>query len=110
MYEQGEIVVVPFPFSDLSDRKQRPVLVLSKHLYNLKSDDIITCAMTSNIKQVKHSIMINNRNLQAGSIPRDSMIKVDKLFSLEKSMIKKRIGKVNPETFEKIRDEFVSLV
>jgi len=43
MYEQGDVLIVPFPFTDLSAIKQRPVLVLSKKEYNKKTDDIITC-------------------------------------------------------------------
>jgi mRNA interferase MazF len=43
-YEQGDIVVVPFPFTDLSEVKQRPVLILSKKNASLY---VITCGITS---------------------------------------------------------------
>jgi len=80
MYKQGEIVVVPFPFSDLSSIKQRPVLILSKNADNEKAEDVITCVITSNIKDSKYSILIENKNLIDGEIPKSSRIKVDKLF------------------------------
>ncbi|MEK6934092.1 MAG: type II toxin-antitoxin system PemK/MazF family toxin [Nanoarchaeota archaeon] len=70
MYEQGEILIVPFPFSDLSSIRQRPVLVLSKKEDNFHSEDIITCGITSSLKDSKYSFLINNINLQSGSIPK----------------------------------------
>ena len=110
MYEQGEIIIVPFPFSDLSGVKQRPVLVLSKNKDNQESDDIITCGITSNLKNAKCSVLIEKSNLELGSIPTKSRIKVDKLFTLDKSTIIKKVAKVNRETFDKVRKEFFSLI
>ena len=63
MYKQGEIVIVPFPFSNLSSIKQRPVIVLSKNMDNETVEDIITCGITSNVKDTKYSVLIKNENL-----------------------------------------------
>ena len=110
MYKQGEIVVVPFPFSDLSSIKQRPVLVLSKDNYNNNSDDIITCGITSNLKDLKYSVLIENKNLFEGEIPKSSRIKVDKLFTISQSIIKKKVGRLNKETFDRVKFEFYKLI
>jgi len=110
MYEQGEIVVVPFPFSDLSSIKQRPVLILSKNVDNKISDDIITCGITSNLKDVKYSVLIDNADLEKGEIPAKSRIKIDKLFTLDKNIIKKRVAKINKATLFKVKEEFSKLV
>lgn len=48
LYQQGEILLIPIPFSDLSSQKQRPVIVISNNEYNQKTRDIIVVAMTSN--------------------------------------------------------------
>ena len=40
---KGDIVVLPFPFSDLSSSKRRPALVLVSG----KGDDIVLCQITS---------------------------------------------------------------
>ena len=109
-YEQGEILIVPFPFSDLSGIKQRPVLVLSKADYNQRSEDIITCGITSNIKDSEHSVLINNNNLVHGSIPTESRIKVDKLFTLEENIVRKKIAKINEKMMEQVIKEFKELV
>ena len=110
MYEQGEIVVVPFPFSDLSNIKQRPVLILSKDNDNKISDDIITCGITSNLKDVKYSVLIENKDLEYGEIPSKSRIKIDKLFTLNKNIIKKKVAKINKITLSKVKEEFERLI
>lgn len=110
MFEQGEIVIVPFPFSNLSSIKQRPVLILSKNEYNNNSDDVITCGITSNLKDIPCSILIDNKNLEKGSLPKQSRIKIDKLFTIEKNIVKKKIGKLNNSTMNMVREEFNKLV
>jgi len=110
MYEQGEVVIVPFPFSDLSAIKQRPVLILSGDIDNKNSEDVITCGITSNLKDRKHSVLIDNKDLITGYVPRTSRIKVDKIFTLNQKIIKKRLAKLNMSIFDKVRKEFINLV
>ena len=110
IYKQGEIVIVPFPFSDLSNIKQRPVLILSKNTNNDISEDIITCGITSNLKDTRHSILINNNDLIEGNIPIKSRIKIDKLFTLDKKIVKKKIARLNKNAFDKVKNEFFKLV
>jgi mRNA-degrading endonuclease toxin of MazEF toxin-antitoxin module len=62
-FKQGEIIIVPFPFSDFRGTKQRPVLVLSKSEYNDYCEDLITCGITSNKKDSKHAIIIENKDV-----------------------------------------------
>lgn len=110
IYEQGEILLVPFPFSDLSSIKQRPVLVLSKRQDNIDCEDIITCGIISNLKDERHSVLIDNSNLIQGLIPAKSRIKVDKLFTINKDIIGKKISRINKETFQEVKKEFCSLL
>ncbi|MCL2284885.1 MAG: type II toxin-antitoxin system PemK/MazF family toxin [Firmicutes bacterium] len=48
-YSQGDILLIPIPFTDLSTSKKRPVLVLSNSDYNKTADDLIVAAITSNL-------------------------------------------------------------
>jgi len=109
-FRQGDIIIVPFPFSDLRGTKQRPVLVLSKTEYNDACEDVVTCGITSNKKDSKYAVLIDNKDLIEGQIPTSSRIKVDKLFTLEKTIIIKKIARVNKETFEKVKKEFINLI
>ena len=109
-FNQGDILIVPFPFSNLSGIRQRPVLVLSKTNYLRECEDVVTCGITSNLKDSKYSLLINNSNLIEGSIPIKSRIKVDKLFTLEQSIVIKKIGRIKKETMNKVKEEFLKLI
>jgi len=110
MFNQGDILIVPFPFSDLTSVRQRPVLVLSRKEYNEKCEDIINCGITSNLKDSKYSILIENSDLAEGNIPVKSRIKLDKMFTLEQGIVIKKLGRVNKETSNLARKEFFNFI
>jgi mRNA interferase MazF len=109
-YEQGDILLVPFPFTNLGGIKKRPVLVLSHDSYNKKSADIITCGITSNVKDAQCSVLIDNSSLSSGSLPTQSRIKADKLFTLDKTIIIKKIGKIDKETMKAVKEELLKVM
>ena len=109
-FEQGEILLVPFPFTNLSSIKKRPVLVISTSEYNKKNEDIITCGITSNLKDNECSILLTNKELLKGLLPKESRIKVDKLFTLEKSIVQRKFGKVKPSVLLEVRKELFKII
>ena len=60
MFEQGDILLIPIPFTDLSSQKRRPVIVVSNNSYNRKTTDIVVVAMTSNPVDTEYSITITS--------------------------------------------------
>lgn len=102
-FRQADIILVPFPFSDLSGAKKRPVLIISNNDYNNNHSDLVTCGITSNILDREYSVLINNENLAEGNLPITSIIKTDKLFTLDKSIVQKKIGRLNPQTFNHVK-------
>ena len=109
MYEQGEIVLIPFPFTDLTTKKKRPVIVLSNKEYNERIEDFIVCGITSNIKDMLYSVLINSKDLVSGFLPKPSRIKVDKIFTLEQSLVIKKFAKVKSEIIRKVKQELFKL-
>jgi len=107
--EQGNIVLVPFPFTDLSGKKTRPVLIISNNKYNGSSKDFVCCGITSNVEDANYSLFIDTQDLCFGFLAQPSRIKVDRIFTLEQSLIIKVIGKVNMEIFKKVKDELFKL-
>ena len=109
-FEQGEIVLVPYPFTDLTAIKQRPVLILSNNRYNRHTEDIVTCGITSNVKNEDYSVMIENKDLAEGNLPVTSRIKVDKLFTLSQELVEKKIARIKKEKFQEVQKELMRLI
>jgi|SRR3989344_1128824 len=110
LYDQGDIVLVPFPFTNLRTIKKRPVLILSQKEYHTKTKDIITCGITSNLGDDHCSVLIDTTYLLQGQLPVSSRIKVDKLFTLEQSLVIKKLGKINKDTMQKVKEILFELV
>lgn len=109
-FKQGEIVVIPFPFTDLSAVKQRPVLIISSTGYNESTEDVIICGITSNLKDAGYSVVIDNGSLSTGQIPVISRIKVDKIFTLKQSLAKKKVARIKPEVMDAVKAEILKLL
>ena len=79
---QKEIILIPYPFSNLEEKKVRPALVISNNLFNKKSKDCLLVPLTSVIKKEPYSIIIKQENLTVGNLIKVSRIKADKIFSI----------------------------
>ena len=108
MYKRGEIVLVPVPFSDLSSIKKRPVLVISNTTHNLTSPDMIVVAITSNLVQI--GIVIEQTDLISGVLPKKSLIRCGKIYTLEQSIIVKRLGVLSDDVLQKVASEINNLI
>ena len=103
MPDQGDIVLIPIPFTDLSSQKRRPVIVISNDGYNQATPDILVVAMTSNPTLTPYSFTITSADLTRGSLNRPGTVRVDKLYVLEQTLIVKTFGHVNTRILNRIR-------
>jgi len=110
MYRQGDILLIPIPYSDLTSNKKRPVLVLSNDDYNTKTEDIIVAAITSNITSKEYSILISNKDMQEGNLHVNSCIRVDKIYTLSQSIVIKKFGAVKPEIINNVKEKLRKLI
>ncbi len=106
---QREIVLLAFPFSDQRERKRRPALVVSNDAYNQKADDCVVAAITSVLKDEPFSVTITNDDLEEGSLLKESRIRVDKLFTIEQTMIEGSVGLVNKEVFTNVKERLFTV-
>ena len=92
-YKQGEIVLVPFPYSDLSGSKRRPVLIVSNDAYNDAFPDTVVAAITSQTnKPDSFSLELESKDLEIGQLPESSLIRAHKLFTIEQLRIVKKFS------------------
>ncbi|HHT9125849.1 MAG TPA: type II toxin-antitoxin system PemK/MazF family toxin [Candidatus Brocadiia bacterium] len=110
MYKQRDILIIPIPFTNLTANKKRPVVVLSNDHYNNKAEDIVVIAVTSNIERKEYSILISNQDLEEGVLPHQSIVRVDKIYTLNNSIVIKKLGVLRKETFKKVKDTLIKLI
>lgn len=96
----GEIVLIPFPYSDLTTTKKRPVPALTPPD---KNGDFIALAVTS-VETPEYAVKLENKALTAGRLPKPSWVRVDKVFTLSTSSIIKCFGTLKSDVFKGVLD------
>ena len=86
----GEVVVLPFPQTDLTAGKRRPALVL----VDVPGDDLILCQITSRARQDNLSIPLDSRDFERGQLNQPSFIRPQRLFTVEQRVIIYSVGNV----------------
>jgi mRNA interferase MazF len=102
---KGDVVVIPFPFSDLSGSKRRPALVLA----DLPGSDIILCQITSQAKKDKFVVAISNNDFTTGALPVQSYVRPNRIFTADKNIIIRKAGSLTTTVTKKIIQQVVSI-
>jgi mRNA interferase MazF len=100
------IVLVPFPFSDLSQSKLRPSVVLA----DAGKGDYVLCQITSNVYSDPRAIEIKNSSFASGSLRVVSYARPSKLFTANHNLLVAQVGILNDDTFKQIVDAVVKLL
>ena len=102
---KGDVVVLPFPFSDLTDAKKRPALVVA----SLEGNDIILCQITSEIKYDSYSIKLKKKDFEHGGLKVNSWIRPNRLFTAETSIVKYKIGSLRKTKIQEVSDKLCDI-
>jgi len=108
MYSRGEVLLIPVPFTDLSASKRRPVLVVSNNSYNSANLDMIIVAITSNL--IQPGIPITTNDMIRGQLPKSSIIRTDKIYTLDQNIVVKSIGHISESILSNVRYDIINLV
>jgi len=98
MYLPSDIVLLPFPFTDLSASKKRPVHILKAPNFQ---GDFLAVAITSQ-SGYENSLALQQDDFKLGLLPKISFVRPDKLVTLNKSLVIQRIGKLSDSAFARI--------
>jgi mRNA interferase MazF len=85
---KGDVVVVPFPFTDRSGDKRRPALVIA----TLPGDDLTLCEITSHPVRSSEDCPLNAADFQQGGLPHPSTIRPSHLFTIANHRIIRTAG------------------
>jgi mRNA interferase MazF len=110
MMRQRDLVLVPFPFSDQSGRKVRPVVILSNDSYNDHSEDVLVVGVTSNISKDMYTLGLGNPDLEEGKLVTKCCIKVENILRIDKELVIKKIGKIKKIKLKKIIDILMKIL
>jgi mRNA interferase MazF len=102
----GTIVLVPFPFSDLSQAKLRPALVVA----SIGRGDWILCQITSNPYGDVHAVGLSDQDFAKSSLRSPSYIRPGKLFTANQVLIANEVGQLKSDAFKRIVGTIVAIV
>jgi mRNA interferase MazF len=105
-FVKGDVVVVPFPFSDLSAAKRRPAFVAVA----LTGDDVILCQITSKTIADSYAIPISDSDFTTGSLQQDSNTRPNRLFTTDSNIIRYRVGTLTRDRTQKVIEKIVQIV
>lgn len=105
-FVKGEVVILPFPFSDLSGSKRRPALVLA----NLPGDDLILCQIPSQHTRDPYAVSLKTTDLSSGSLANHSYIRPNRIFTSDKKIIIRSVATVHNATMQQVINTIVDLL
>ena len=107
-FRQGDVVLLPFPFTDLSTFKQRPGVIVSSDEFNGAHPDVIVLAITSHLpeKLAAGDFLLETSELEAAGLPKRSLVKLGKVVTLDQRLIRKKLGSLPKPTLGKPVAEF----
>jgi mRNA interferase MazF len=105
-YARGDVVVIPFPFSDLSQSKRRPALVVARS----GPQDFILCQITSKSVRDGLEVPIEQSDFGAGSLNQSSNVRPNRLFTADGAIIAYKAGALTPGAMQRVTERLVRIV
>ena len=105
-FVKGDVVVLPFPFSDLTNSKKRPAVVIAQ----LTGDDVLVCQITSKTISDHYGIAVSSDDFATGKLHQDSNIRPNRLFTADSSIVLYRAGKLTANKMAEVTAKIVQIV
>jgi mRNA interferase MazF len=105
-FAAGQVILLPFPFSDLTRSKLRPALLLA----DAGRDDWIACQITSNPYADPHAIVLAPEDFISGSLQRASFARPGKLFTANISLFAATAGLLAQDRLDEVRNALIAII
>lgn len=106
MLKAGDVVILPFPFTDLSAQKVRPAVVISNQGYNSQHKNVLVVGVYGAEKAC--SVSIGNQDTQQQKFLKPSFVSFQNVFVVEKSLILKSVDQLKSVKLKSIQTQFKS--
>ena len=105
-FVKGDVVVVPFPFSDLSNANRRPALVVA----GLDGDDLILCQITSQSIRDNYVVPIDEYDFEKGDLKQKSNVRPNRIFTADSKIILYKIGNLKTEKIVQVIEGIMDII
>lgn len=106
IFVRGEVVVVPFPFSNLTTTKRRPALVIT----GLEGDDLILCQITSQALKDQYAVPLQDHDFAEGALKQTSHVRPNRLFTADSHIVLYRVGALKEIKLAEIIEKLVKII
>jgi len=103
-YKRGDIVLVSFPFTDLTAAKRRQALVVSPDSFNDATSDLVLAAITSQISDDTPLLIVESDCIH-GTLPKTSALKPTKLFTIHSTLVLKKVCALRRKKLDAVLDD-----
>jgi mRNA interferase MazF len=103
---KGEVVVLPFHFSDLSQAKRRSALVIAE----LEGNDVILCQITSLEIMDRYVISINDNDFESGGLRKPINVRPNRIFTADRYIVLYGIGFLKKEKISEVIENVVKII
>lgn len=103
---KGDVVVLPFPFSDLTEAKRRPALVLAE----LDGADRILCQITSQTFGDRYVVSIEESDFEEGTLRKKNNIRSNRLFTADSKIILYKAGHIKPKRIDEVVNKIIEIL
>lgn len=107
--EQLDVWLMQAPYSDYSEGKIRPIIIISNNAYNQELFDFLGVHITTR-KEHPYAIKISDTDFSVGGLNRESIVRFDTVTRYEERLLVKKIGRIKREFYQKIYDKILWLI
>ncbi len=105
-FVKGDVVVVPFPFSNLTYAKRRPALVIAE----LEGDDLILCQITSQQIRDRYAVSIEDNDFETGTLKQKSNVRPNRIFTADRHIVLYNVGHLKSDKITEVIERVVNIL
>ena len=104
-FVKGDVIVLPFPYTDFSGVKKRPAIVIA----TLRGQNVILAQITTNQRNDEDLVSLTRKDFASGALSSDSFIMASLIFTTDSSKVEYKAGKIKPDKIKEVQNKLVEV-